>query len=417
MFNVHLLGALKDFSSSSEEDALRRDLDLHVREGALPQLTIAREDEDLKEIDSFSEIWRDRFEDILILGTGGSSLGAQTLLALKQYPFAKEKGPRIHCLDNVDPHTFDALIEAADFRKTGILAVSKSGTTAETLCQFLVLLGALEKHGVSLRDHALVLTEEKPSPLKKLSDELGIPFLPHHKEIGGRFSVLSNVGLLPAALGGLDAAAVRQGASAYLSDVLEGRREDPFAGACAAHILHRDQGVTQMVMMPYADRLNLFSFWYRQLWAESLGKDGKGTTPINALGTVDQHSQVQLYLGGPRDKAYTFLTLNSAGQGPKVGGRTAQQSGMSELADRTMGDLITAEQNATIQTFSNHDLPVRVFELQTLNEKTMGGLFMHFMIETIATAALMKINPFDQPAVEEGKKLTRRILDQMERVA
>lgn len=417
MFQIKYLGSIEGRFSNPDMDAFLETLKNQLSKGTLPQLGIAQEREDLASLETLSKAWRERFEEILILGTGGSSLGAQTLLALRQYPFANLQGLRLHCLDNVDPHTFDTLLETIDFKRTGVIAISKSGTTAETLCQFLVILEFLQSRGLSLKEHALILTEEKTSPMTKLSETFGIPMLPHHQGIGGRFSVLSNVGLLPACLGGLDIRAVRQGAENYLRDILDGKADGPLRGARMAFALNEIDGVTQMVMMPYIDRLNIFSFWYRQLWAESLGKAGKGTTPLNALGTVDQHSQVQLYLGGPRDKCYTFFTLKTEGKGPCVDGGLARRCGFEELANRTMGDLMAAEQEATIQTFARHGLPVRVFELEKLDEETMGALFMHFMIETIATAALMRIDPFDQPAVEEGKQLTRALLVQRGRLA
>ena len=169
-----------------------------------------------------------------------------------------------------------------------------------------------------------------------------------------------------------------------------------------------NDGINIAVLMPYVDRLNTFAFWYRQIWAESLGKDGQGTTPAVALGTVDQHSQVQLYLGGPADKLFTFLIQDTAGQGPVL--RPGADKALDYLAGRTMGDLLMAEADATAATTVKAGRPTRVIRVAEVDERTIGALMMHFILETIFAAHLWKIDAFDQPAVEEGKVLTRQYL-------
>ncbi len=164
--------------------------------------------------------------------------------------------------------------------------------------------------------------------------------------------------------------------------------------------------------MPYLDRLAGFGLWYRQLWAESLGKAGQGLTPIRAMGTVDQHSQLQLYLDGPSDKMFTLVLGRPAGTGDRVAPALASDPALGYLAGRTMGDLLDAEQRATAATLAERGRPVRVIEIQRLDEAVMGGLMMHFMLETLIAAALMGVDAFDQPAVEAGKVLTRRFLDE-----
>jgi glucose-6-phosphate isomerase len=169
-------------------------------------------------------------------------------------------------------------------------------------------------------------------------------------------------------------------------------------------------GLSQTVLMPYVDRLAAFGLWFRQLWAESLGKDGSGTTPIRALGTVDQHSQLQLYLGGPRDKLYTLITVSSAGVGRLVERALAEDERLGYLVGSSLGDLLDAESRATYETLARHGRPTRLIALDRLDEEGLGALFMHFMLETILTARLIGVDPFDQPAVEEGKVLARRYL-------
>jgi glucose-6-phosphate isomerase len=172
----------------------------------------------------------------------------------------------------------------------------------------------------------------------------------------------------------------------------------------------QEQGVTQSVVMPYCDRLAWFARWYRQLWAESLGKQGRGTTPIDALGTVDQHSQLQLYLDGPADKLFTLIDVPTAGQGHRVAPDIADRPELDYLAGRTMGDLMAAEAQATAESLRAHGRPVRTMTLERLDERTLGGLLQHFMLETALAADLLAVDAYDQPAVEDGKRRTKAAL-------
>jgi glucose-6-phosphate isomerase len=235
--------------------------------------------------------------------------------------------------------------------------------------------------------------------------------LDHDPDVGGRFSVLTNVGLLPAAILGLDIEAIRAGAANALEPVLAERppAEVPAAvGAALAVTLAETKSIA--VMMAYADRLERFTRWYVQLWAESLGKQGKGTTPIAALGPVDQHSQLQLYNAGPRDKLFTIVTIGAAGRGPRIPADLAKLAGEPDFAGKTMGDLVAAQGRATTETLAKNGCPVRTIHLDRLDERSLGELLMHFMLETIIAAHLLGVDPFDQPAVEEGKVLAKRYL-------
>jgi glucose-6-phosphate isomerase len=354
-----------------------------------------------------------RFEHVVVMGSGGSSLSGKTLVALKDQGFGPEKGrPRIWFMDNVDPATFDALIERLPLDRTGFIAISKSGGTPETLAAFLTLSSALERKAgkAALASQILAVTEAADNPLRRLASAMGCTILEHDPKVGGRYSALSLVGMLPATIAGLDCAAVREGAASVLDPVLAAKDASglaPAEGAALSVGLAREKGINITVLMPYVDRLNTFAFWYRQIWAESLGKDGHGTTPAVALGTVDQHSQVQLYLGGPKDKFFTFLIQDSAGAGARL------QSGdkaLDYLAGRTMGDLLQAEADATAATTVKAGRPTRVIRIATVDERTLGALMMHFILETIFAAHLWGIDAFDQPAVEEGKVLTRQYL-------
>lgn len=341
----------------------------------------------------------ENFEDILILGTGGSSLGGKTLYAL-----ASQKGPHLHFMDNIDPHTFKRLFDTINPKKTGVLAISKSGSTVETLFQLLVCMPYFAKE--NLNKHFIVVTEPTPNPLRKIATEHNWTCLDHPTNVGGRFSCFSVVGLLPIILAGLNPHAFREGAQAVLEHHLRDNCPPALEGAAMTIYLENHHQKTLSVMLPYADQLDAFALWYRQLWAESLGKKGKGSTPIRALGTVDQHSQLQLYLDGPKDKFFTLLAPEWKGQG-----ETIHSSLLPEFKGKTMGDLFSAELKATYETLVRHQCPTRLITLEALNESSLGALMMHFMIETVLTSYLIGVNAFDQPAVEEGKRLAREFLD------
>ena len=379
-------------------------------QGSLPLLRLPERRDDLEELKDLADTWRRQKSNIVILGTGGSNLGAKTLYALADKGFGRmDGGPAMHFMDNVDPTTFDALMSALRPATTAVLAVSKSGTTAETLSQTLVLRDWLvDAVGEgALKHHMAVLTEPKPSPLRDFADQYELPTFDHDPLVGGRFSVLSNVGLLPAMMAGLDAGVIRQGAWDQLGSLLSGQALDQHpavTGAAVAGAMEETLGKRISVLMPYVDQLEVFGLWYRQLWAESLGKNGKGTTPVRAMGTVDQHSQLQLYLDGPEDKWFTVIRKMSQGHGTAI--QTSDEK-LGYLQGRTLGDLLDAEAQATAGTLVAKGRAVRELLIESVDERTMGQLLMHFMLETILTAQVLGIDAFDQPAVEDIKILTR----------
>ena len=249
--------------------------------------------------------------------------------------------------------------------------------------------------------------------LRQLLEHFNVPILDHDPNIGGRYSALTAVGLVPALMMGVDIDALRAGAQQVLSPVLAGAdaRDIPAAiGAVVGVELAETRGKSQTVLMGYADRLERFSAWYVQLWGESLGKNGRGTTPIKALGPVDQHSQLQLFLAGPRDKLFTVMTVEGRGRGPRMNAELAALANQSDFSGKTIGDLVAAQGRATADTFANNGLPVRTISAQKLDARTIGALMMHFFLETMLAGHLMGVDPFDQPAVEEGKILAKRYL-------
>ncbi|MCM0018835.1 MAG: glucose-6-phosphate isomerase [Tagaea sp.] len=352
-----------------------------------------------------------RFPTVVLLGTGGSSLGARTLAALADggTGMGAPGRPRLIVAENVDPYGFERLAAAIDWKNAGLLIVSKSGGTGETLAQAHALLGRLPKPA----EQAWALTEPTDNPLARLAKRHGIPCLDHPTTLGGRFSVLSAVGLVPAAILGLDIEALRAGAKIArdhgLADPLSSA---PAWGAALAAALNA-RGIRTSVLCPYVDALAAFGQWYVQLWAESLGKGGHGTTPMKALGTVDQHSQLQLWLDGPADKLVTILARETKGVGHRYAAADLADPALDWLEGRTMGDLLDVSWRATAETLARRGRPVRLLTLPTLDERTLGALFMHFELETVIAASLFDVEPFDQPAVEDGKRLARSYLKGM----
>jgi glucose-6-phosphate isomerase len=388
-------------------------------DGSLPLLRLPEKRDDIATILGYAALLRDGTSDVVFLGTGGSSLGGQTLAQLAGYAVqgvgALRDPPRIHFMNNLDPDSYGALLQRLPLKTSRFVTVSKSGGTGETLMQTIAALDALKAAGLDPHNHVLGITEPakagKANGLRTLLSRYDIRMMDHNPGVGGRFSVLTNVGLLPAAVCGLDIGAIRQGAADALAPVLGNRAPaDVPSAAGAALAVSLASHKTISVLMAYADRLERLTHWYVQLWAESLGKDGKGTTPIGALGPVDQHSQIQLYIAGPRDKLFTIVTVAPGGRGPRMSAELAGLAGEPDFAGKAIGDLVAAQGRATAETLAKNGCPVRTIELGRLDERHLGELLMHFMLETIIAAHLLYVDAFDQPAVEEGKVLAKKYL-------
>lgn len=354
------------------------------------------------------------FRELIVLGTGGSSLGAQAAIALAR--FKEGRGTRIHTPDSLDPFEMDLLFSSLEPGETHVLAISKSGTTGETLAQLLACRQWLEASGTPrpMSEHFSFVTEPGERPLRTYGEKLGSPVLDHPTDVGGRFSVLTNVGMLPVAVSGLSVEDFRNGAQKVCENItLEPETASAVIAAALTQTLNEHKGVTQVLVMPYAESLRAFTRWHGQLWAESLGKDGLGTTPIRAVGPVDQHSQLQLFLDGPNDKFCTIVTIPSYDQGPRIDASEAAAYGLDYMAGRTIGDMVTCQSRATQDTLRGKGRTVREIVIDELSEENLGGLFVSFMLETVITAHLMGVDAFDQPAVEEGKILTRQYLGEL----
>jgi len=377
-------------------------------QGDLPFLDSSARDSDIKVINELAERIQQDYTDMVVIGMGASARGGKTLVALAQNPFTGiSHTTRIHFIENTDPLTFDILLATVPFDKTMFVIISKSGSTVETMAQLLILLETAKQKNITLKDHFIFITEPTPNPLRKIGESCEIQMLVHDACIGGRYSVLTAVGMLPAAVAGLDIAAIRHGAEAVVASLFADAEPEPAKGA-ALHQALLEAGKTVSVMMPYSERLDAFSAWHQQLWAESLGKNGKGTTALRALGAFDQHSQLQQFIDGIPDKFITLITLEQSGKGQKI--PAPQDPALAYLLHNTIGDLMAAEQLATKNTLIRNNRPVRSFICEVLQEEQMGALLMHFMLETVIMGKLWNVDPFGQPAVEQGKQLAREYL-------
>jgi len=373
-----------------------------------PALRIVEREDDLPELREIACAFQNDFADVVILGTGGSSLGGRCICA-----FANSNKPNLHFVDNIDPVTFAELFAVLNPVSTGLLVISKSGNTSETLAQFNIFIQWFQKHlipsEVSVR--VKIITQPRNSALREIGHKKNFDILNHDPNIGGRFSVFSLVGVLPALIAGIDVNAFREGAAATLAHIRKKRNNSaPAQGAALKVAAANHATLATDILMLYSDQLFWFGQWYRQLWAESIGKDGYGATPVPFLGTVDQHSQLQLYLDGPSDKLFSVIMHEYQDIGMLVNSSVAGDVSLGTLEQRTLGDLIKASQRGTVDALVAAHRPVRTITTGELNVTSLGSLMMHFMLETIITADLLEVDPFNQPAVEEGKKRTKHYL-------
>jgi glucose-6-phosphate isomerase len=392
-------------SPSAINDALRKLADCDVMSpGWSPITRLPSRRDDIEIIESTAARLR-KYERVLVLGTGGSSLGARALTAIAP----QDEASRLIFLDNLDPNETALHLSPEALNNAAIIAISKSGTTLETLTTLSIALENLTGRD-PLSERFVAITRPGKSPLRDIAELHGAQVIDHDINLPGRFSVLSAVGLLPAAVAGIRPVAVRVGAASVLQRSRQLDDQAAAVGAAITTIFGPSREISMQVLMPYIDRLNILSLWHRQLWAESLGKSGKGTTPVPALGPVDQHSQLQLYLDGPRDKLFTIITSDCEGQGPKLGA-VHHWAKASPVEDKTVGDIVAAQQRATIDTLVAARRPVRELRIERLDERVIGALLMHFMLETMFAAMILEVDPFNQPAVEDSKRRTWEILE------
>ena len=378
-------------------------------------------------VKEFASMVKGRFENILVLGIGGSALGglAVTEALLKPYwnlltPEQRNGLPRIFFLDNIDPDSMNGLFEMLDLKKTLVNVITKSGDTAETMSQYMIIKDFLYKElKDDYRKNIVVTTDKKMGVLRQLADQEGYKTFFVPDDVGGRFSVFSAVGLVPFALVGLD-----------IDQIVNGIKDMDLAlkntdinqniaaqGALIQYLMDTKLGKNLSVMMPYSSRLKYVSDWYVQLWAESLGKEVNnngetvhiGPTPIKALGATDQHSQIQLYNEGPNNKIITFIRVENFDttlEIPKI----FEYTGVGYLGGKTINDLINAEADSTRVALADYSRPTMTIWLDKINEYNIAQLLYMLEVQTAIAGELYNINTFNQPGVEQAKNYTYALM-------
>jgi len=411
-----------DFSNIIEKELNQKHIDLSKnavhrliekrKSGVIGFMDVSGSAINTKRIKELSTWVKDNADDFVVLGIGGSSLGGKTIVSALTNKFSKT-GIKVHFVDNVDPDYFSELLESINLKRTVFNVISKSGSTAETMSQFLVIYKLLcDKLGkVEATARIILTTDPEKGALRPLEKSMGFKALDVPQNIGGRFSALSDVGLLPSAVAGVDIDELLKGASetATYSSNDDITKNEILKYSLIKHI-HYLKGYNISVMMPYSTKLFDFSAWYVQLWAESLGKNGKGQTPIPATGATDQHSQLQLFMEGPKDKFITFLGITSPKNEVKLPEFEIPVEAFSYLCGHTMKELIKAEMLSTQKALYENKVPSVRIDLQKIDAYNIGSLFMFFEVATALTGELMNINAFDQPGVELSKKYTYQMM-------
>ncbi len=378
-------------------------------------------------VKEFASMVEGRFDNILVLGIGGSALGglAVTEALLKPYwnLLTKEQRngyPRIFFLDNIDPDVMDGLLQVIDLKKTLVNVITKSGSTAETMSQYMIIKDLLEKElGDDYRKNVVVTTDQRVGVLRQLADQEGYKTFVIPDDVGGRYSVFSAVGLLPFALVGLDISMIING----IKDMdLALKNTDIFEniaaqGALIHYLMDTKKGKNIAVMMPYSSKLKYVSDWFAQLWAESLGKEfnrngekvNVGPTPVKALGATDQHSQIQLYNEGPNNKLITFIRVNEFEKTLEIP-KIFEYTGIGYLGGKTINDLLNAEADSTRVALADYSRPTMTITLDKIDEYNIAQLLYMLEIQTAIAGELYNINAFDQPGVEQAKNYTYALM-------
>jgi glucose-6-phosphate isomerase len=418
MFSLHWDKAINDeitrsiSVNSTKMDSALSGLETRRKSGELGFMDVALSKERSANIKDTASRIKGSAKDLVVLGIGGSSLGGKTMISSLTNRFSN-KGTRVTFADNVDPDYFSELMDSLDLSSTFFNVISKSGSTAETMAQFLVIYKMLcDKLGKKEAVQRILLTTDpEKGALRPLANSMGFKTLEVPQNVGGRFSALTDVGLLPAAVAGIDIDAMVDGALDVVKTGHAKSIDENFVlkYSILKH-LYYNRGCKNSVLMPYSTKLADFSAWYVQLWAESLGKKGLGQTPIPATGATDQHSQLQLFMEGPKDKFITFIGIQKSSMPVELPKFDVDVEAFSYLSGHTMHELIRAEMLSTERALAENGVPSVRMELPQLDAYHIGALFMFFEMSVALTGEMLGINAFDQPGVELSKKYTYKMM-------
>lgn len=393
----------------------------------LQWMNLGYNEETIWYVKEFASMVEGRFENVLVLGIGGSALGglAMSEALLKPYwnlltPEQRNNLPRLFFLDNIDPDSMNGLLDILDLKKTLVNVITKSGSTAETMSQYMVIKDRLEKElGDDYRKNIVATTDKKIGVLRQLADQEGYKTFVIPDDVGGRFSVFSAVGLLPLALVGIDIDEIMNGVKDMDLALKNTDIHQNIAAQSALihYLMDTQKGKNLSVMMPYSSRLKYISDWFVQLWAESLGKEinnnsetvNNGPTPIKALGATDQHSQIQLYNEGPNDKVITFIRVDEFDttlEIPKI----FEYTGIGYLGGKTINDLLNAEANSTRVSLIDYKRPTMTISLPKIDGYNLAQLLYMLEVQTAIAGELYNINTFNQPGVEQAKYYTYALM-------
>ncbi|MDD4159804.1 MAG: glucose-6-phosphate isomerase [Synergistaceae bacterium] len=365
---------------------------------------------DTSEIKRTAE-WLKDYDFIIHVGIGGSALGSLMLnqSLLDEFRNCSEARPKFYLADNPDPTKTREIWEQSKGGRTALVGVSKSGATAETMSQFLWFRNEMIKQTGRAEDDILVITDPQKGIFRSFSRDPGCRALDLPASVGGRYSVLSAAALAGACALGIDIDELLSGAGKMKRYLLENTsmETNPAWLASSLHVCHEKQGRSMAVMMPYSSKMAFFAEWFAQLWGESLGKSGKGTTPVRAVGAIDQHSQVQLYTEGPDDKLFTIINLKKHGDQVSVPPVDCDAlKPLSYLDGSDIGEMLGLEAMSTAAAIVKTGHPLIWVELERLDPTSLGALIFYYEYMTAMTGRMMGIDPFDQPGVEQGKKYT-----------
>ena len=393
----------------------------------LQWMNLGYNEETLWYVKEYAAMVQGRFDNILVLGIGGSALGgiAVTEALLKPYwnLLSEEQRngfPKIFFLDNIDPDTITGLLDILDLKRTLVNVITKSGSTAETMSQFMIVKNILEQElGADYRYNVVATTDKKTGILRQIAEQEGYKAFVVPDDVGGRFSVFSAVGLLPFALVGIDIDEITNGIKDMdLALKNTDIRENIAAQNALIHyLLDTQKGKNISVMMPYSSRLKYVADWYAQLWAESLGKNKDkngndvniGLTPVKALGATDQHSQIQLYNEGPNNKIINFIRVGEFDNTLEIP-PIFEYTGIGYLGGKTVNQLINAEADSTKVALSDYNRPNVTINMPKVNGYYIGQLLYMFEVQTAIAGELYNINTFDQPGVEQAKNYTYALM-------